>query len=162
MLDTLEPPQTIPSQPLTSPQESQEPPIAANPPTPPRKANGQLTQELAKALQLRAAKSRHLNRLAKPLAGQIGKPSQLPQPKPLPPANPIPDKWIADRIAGLRAQIERMERKMSECDDPRDMERLATAYARVADVEQRLSGRPSPGSLRPTAAKGGSARLELE
>jgi hypothetical protein len=47
----------------------------------------------------------------------------------------------------------RLDGLMSTATDPRDLDRLAAAWSKLAEQERILDGRPLPGSRRPTDTK---------
>lgn len=55
-----------------------------------------------------------------------------------------------ERLARVRKQLNKLDRMIEEEEDPQKLDRLASAQSRLAKQEQELSGRPLPGSLRPT------------
>jgi hypothetical protein len=86
-----------------------------------------------------------------------------------------PDRWIADKLAEVRARIDSVSTALADtltpreackqCGqvplaDPLDVERLSRALAALADWERRLAGRPDPGSFRPEAPRTRKSRVE--
>lgn len=57
------------------------------------------------------------------------------------------------RLARVRLQLDRLDKMMMEVNDPQKLDRIASAVARLAEQERQLSGRPLPGTLRPTGKK---------
>jgi hypothetical protein len=54
----------------------------------------------------------------------------------------------------LAAQtMDELQKQQPEKPDAQRLDRLASATARLSEVERQLAGRPMPGSLRPRAAK---------
>lgn len=105
-------------------------------------ARTQFTRENARAMALRAQevlKAKKAKRLAL---------LNAPEPEPLP-----ADKYVEQRIARTRAQIEKLDTRLATCRDPKAIKFLADAIAKLAELERVLSGRPLPGQLRPSGPK---------
>lgn len=62
------------------------------------------------------------------------------------------DGYNIHRIASVRAQIERLDGLMLKTTDAHKLDRLASALAKLSELERVLDGRPLPGSHRPTKA----------
>lgn len=65
------------------------------------------------------------------------------------------DGYVMDRLERVRKQIDQLDSMIqaacSESDiDSAMIDKLTSALSRLSDIEQKLAGRPSPGSLRPT------------
>ena len=65
-----------------------------------------------------------------------------------------PDDFVDRRLVRVRRQLQRLDRQLddaleAEPLDGRLLNDLAAAQSRLADQEQRLAGRPLPGSRRP-------------
>jgi len=81
--------------------------------------------------------------------------SVVPMPEPLK-AGSKPEKvndFTEGRIACVRAQLGRIDRMLLTETDPQRLDRLASANAKLSDLERVMSGRPLPGQLRPRASK---------
>jgi hypothetical protein len=82
-------------------------------------------------------------------------------PKPTPPepqslsaiVPPIADDYTARRIAVTRKQIRMMDDQLSTCSEPKDFKAICDALARLHEIERQLSGRPLPGTLKPSAPR---------
>lgn len=61
--------------------------------------------------------------------------------------------YVEDRLARVRVQLDRLDKMALEEIDPAKLDRLASAQARLAQQEQFLANRPSPGQLKPTLTK---------
>jgi hypothetical protein len=61
------------------------------------------------------------------------------------------DPFTTDQRDTVRAQMKRLNGLMKEEADPQKLDRLASAYAKLAEQERILDGRPLPGSHRPSA-----------
>jgi hypothetical protein len=79
-----------------------------------------------------------------------------PQPSQQPASPPVleaireaSNPWNGSQLACTRAQVERIQRKLSEADEPLDCERLARSLAQLHELVRVLEGRPLPGSRRP-------------
>lgn len=66
----------------------------------------------------------------------------------------ITSPFQKQRLSRVRAQLNRLDRMMMEETDPSKLDRIASAQARLSEQERLLAGRPSPGSLRPSAKAG--------
>lgn len=65
-----------------------------------------------------------------------------------------PDEtYRLNSLARTREQIEKLESKLDECDEPRDLKAIADAIARLRDVEQTLAKRPKPAAYRTAPEK---------
>lgn len=74
---------------------------------------------------------------------------------------PINPAQVAEPVAGTDYQDKRLNRvrkQLGKLDtlfrdeiDPQKLDRLASAMARLSEIERQLAGRPMPGSLRPTS-----------
>lgn len=61
-------------------------------------------------------------------------------------------RYVNERVKRVRKQLEKLETWMIEEVDAQKLDRVASAYARLSEVERQLSGRPMPGSLKPSSA----------
>jgi hypothetical protein len=59
------------------------------------------------------------------------------------------DEFIQRRLLRVRAQLERLDDLLADEDDSKTIKELSEALSRLQDQEQKLSGRPGPGTLRP-------------
>lgn len=92
----------------------------------------------------------------------LNPPSQLPSPAlvALVTALSPDDAYRLSRLACVRAHLDRLDKMLQTEKDPRDLDRLASATARLSEQERLLAGRPLPGAHRPDlqqVAKGKSA-----
>jgi hypothetical protein len=71
---------------------------------------------------------------------------------PPPIAEPI-TPFAREQRDAIRRQLTRLDGLMSDTTDPRDLDRLAAAWAKLAEQERILDGRPLPGSRRPVEVK---------
>ena len=63
------------------------------------------------------------------------------------------EKHRLRRVARTREHIERLDRMLARCNEPKDLKAIADALAKMEEVERVLSNRPLPGSRRPKAEK---------
>ena len=82
--------------------------------------------------------------------------------RPLNPANEIPEKDLfrLERLARVRAQLNRLDKLLNETTVPAELDKLASATARLAEQERQLAGRPMPGAYRPGLPKRGRESKE--
>lgn len=81
-----------------------------------------------------------------------------PPPPPPPPSPPLPtvplplptDPYARSQALEYRTQIARLVKLLSQCKDPTGCNKLAGAIDRLARHEAALSGRPGPGTFRPS------------
>src|ERR1700692_774653 len=66
-------------------------------------------------------------------------------------AETLPDGYLKDQRDAVRARMKRYETLMDAETDPSALDRLTSAWSRLAEQERILDGRPLPGSRRPTA-----------
>ncbi len=65
-------------------------------------------------------------------------------------ADAEPANYISERLARARKQVDMLS-DMLECEeDPQKLDRLASALARLSEIERQLANRPLPGSLKPS------------
>lgn len=64
-----------------------------------------------------------------------------------------PERYTARRLGRVRRQLDRIDRMMTEENDPARLDRLASAQARLSVQEFALAGRPMPGMLRPSSGR---------
>lgn len=62
-----------------------------------------------------------------------------------------PDAYVLVQLARVRALLDSIDAQLAMATDPLDRERLARAGATLSERERVLSGRPTPGQLRPRA-----------
>jgi len=69
--------------------------------------------------------------------------------------NPLPASYefAAKTLKRVRKQLVKLFEFMEAESDPQKIDRLASALARLAELERQLSGRPLPGSLKPRQEK---------
>lgn len=60
-----------------------------------------------------------------------------------------PERYVAERLNRVRAQIDRLSTLLDYEKDPRNLDRLAAAIERLHKAEFALAGRPMPGQRRP-------------
>jgi DNA repair exonuclease SbcCD ATPase subunit len=68
------------------------------------------------------------------------------------------DDFTERRVNRIRKQLETLDGRLDELSSAPDIDaaaidRVASAISRLSELERQLSGRPLPGSLRPTAAR---------
>ena len=68
-------------------------------------------------------------------------------------AHPVPlprdDSYVERRLARVREQLLRLDGFLDSEDDPGKIDRLASAIARLSEIERVLAGRPTPGQRKP-------------
>ena len=57
--------------------------------------------------------------------------------------------YVASRLMRVREQLARVDEMILKEKDPRSLDRLASAQARLSEQERILDGRPLPGAFRP-------------
>jgi hypothetical protein len=67
------------------------------------------------------------------------------------PGQGVENSYASQQVVILREQLARLHDQLRACDEPADILRLATAVAKLGEYEAQLAGRPSPGSMRPSA-----------
>lgn len=67
-----------------------------------------------------------------------------------------------ETLVRVRKQMDRVFDALSGENDPMKLDRLASALARLADMEQKLAMRPSPGSFKPVAPRKSSHTAPVE
>jgi hypothetical protein len=72
--------------------------------------------------------------------------------------NPTLDAFVSQTLLRVRKQMHRLDRMISDELDPAKLDRLAAAFGRLSEIEQRLADRPLPGSKRPTPEKSSPGR----
>lgn len=83
------------------------------------------------------------------------------------PSGPLalhPDPVAAELLAQTRAHLEHVRRLIPRTIAPDQLDRLASAWSKLAEVERKLAGRPDPGRLapKPPARRPAAAPLILE
>lgn len=63
------------------------------------------------------------------------------------------DTFRLTQLAITRAQIKNVNKLIGDEQDAVKLDRLASALSRLLEAERQLSGRPLPGSLRPTQSR---------
>ena len=61
----------------------------------------------------------------------------------------VADDYIAAKLVRVRKQLARLDDLLDEESDPQKIDRLASAIARLSEIERILRGSPLPGSRRP-------------
>ncbi len=107
-----------------------------------------INQDNARELASKSHVARRNNQLA----------ASLPAPD-LQEVKQIADDYTARRIAVTRKQIRQMDSQLESCVEPRDFKAICDALARLHEIERQLSGRPLPGTLKPSQPKRTSASL---
>jgi len=59
------------------------------------------------------------------------------------------DNYTVQKLVRVRVQLARLDDLLDSEDDPAKLDRLASAIARLSELERQLAGRPLPGSYRP-------------
>lgn len=70
----------------------------------------------------------------------------------LSPPQPVPEpmeSYAAGKLNRVREQLRRLDDLLDTETDPQKLDRLASAIARLSEIERQFSNRPMPGSLRP-------------
>jgi hypothetical protein len=75
-----------------------------------------------------------------------------------PPISPPTDEFIQRRLARVREQLVRLDGMLSEATDSKVIKELSEALSRLQDQEQKLAGRPGPGTLKPKSPDGPSSK----
>ena len=102
-----------------------------------------ITRETARTMAAKSAEARRLRPLkAVPPGFKI---VRADYPVPL----PRDDSYVERRLARVRDQLQRLDGFLGEEEDPQKIDRLASAIARMSELERQLAGRPLPGSRRP-------------
>ena len=95
-----------------------------------------------RAHQARAAKKLALAQAAQTQVVRVLETANYPQ-KPA-------DPYIGARLKRVRLQIHKLEDMLEVELEPTKIDKLASAIARLSEIERNLANRPAPGSLRPT------------
>ena len=78
-------------------------------------------------------------------------------PEPMPTIGPkldlTIDHYLAKRLTRTRKQIDALCSLIDNETDPQKLDRLASALARLSEIERQLANRPLPGSFKPTAIR---------
>lgn len=67
--------------------------------------------------------------------------------------SPVDQQYIAQRLVCVRTQIERLNQRLEQEQDPVKLEKLINGIYKLTELERVLSGRPLPGQLKPTAPR---------
>ena len=59
------------------------------------------------------------------------------------------DDYLAMKLVRVRKQLARLDDLLDQEDDPQKIDRLASAIARLSEIERILRGAPLPGSRKP-------------
>lgn len=71
-----------------------------------------------------------------------------------PKAKPLPHEIFTSRqLSRVRKQIDLLNDKLESAESAQDIDRLASAIARLSERERQLANRPLPGSYKPIAAR---------
>jgi hypothetical protein len=65
-------------------------------------------------------------------------------------------EYLEQRIKNTRLTIERLEKLLMRAKNTQDLDKLASALSKLADLERVLDGRPLPGTRRPKADRASS------
>jgi hypothetical protein len=65
----------------------------------------------------------------------------------------LDEDYVGQRLARVRAQLDRVDQMMMKEPVAQKLDRLASAQARLSEQERKLDGRPLPGSLKPKPQK---------
>lgn len=71
-----------------------------------------------------------------------------------------PDEYSARTLTRVRQQMDLLADMMLKETDPARIDRLAAAFAKLAEVERQHAGRPMPGSLRPSNRPAAGGMIE--
>ena len=114
------------------------------------------TKETGKAFAAKGAARRweiHRQAIAAGLpAAEVKKQKPEPEPTIIPPLPDDADKFPSCRLARVRRHLGRLDNLLDHETDPQKIDRLASASARLSEIERILAGRPLPGSHRPKSA----------
>lgn len=69
------------------------------------------------------------------------------------PANAPDDDYLAERLTRVRKQIAMLDVMIEGAKEPAEIDRLASATARLSELERLYANRPLPGSHRPSAER---------
>ena len=69
------------------------------------------------------------------------------------PDNAKLDGYLSKRLMRVRKQVDKLDGMIEEETDPQKLDRLASALARLSEIERQLANRPLPGSFKPTAIR---------
>lgn len=67
------------------------------------------------------------------------------------PANAPDDSYLSERLGTVRKQIAGLDAMIEGAADAQTIDRIASAIARLSELERLYAGRPLPGSRRPSA-----------
>lgn len=67
------------------------------------------------------------------------------------PANAPEDDYLSERLGTVRKQIAGLDAMIEGAADAQTIDRIASAIARLSELERLYAGRPLPGSRRPSA-----------
>ena len=71
------------------------------------------------------------------------------------PLEPPLDPYVATKLSRVRCQLARLHDMLDDETDPQKLDRLASAIARLSELERQLANRPLPGSIRRAVQKVG-------
>lgn len=100
--------------------------------------------------KLLAKKSWDARRAKKQAAQEIEQASNQPS-KPLQKAS---DDYTASRLVRVRKQLNMLDKMLEEESSAQAIDKLASAIAKLSELERTLAGRPLPGSFRPVQSRG--------
>ena len=72
-----------------------------------------------------------------------------------------PDDFTERRLTRIRQQIERIDAMLADSNDSKEIKELSDSLTRLAEQERQLAGRPSVGTLKPTAPNKTTSRREM-
>jgi hypothetical protein len=100
-----------------------------------------ITPENARAMSFKANEAKRLKREA-----ELADPSLVPPPK----VQPIePESFLKTQRDMLRTRMSRVSDMIAKEKDASKLDRLCSAYAKLAEEERKADGRPLPGAFRP-------------
>lgn len=103
--------------------------------------------ENAKEMQKRAIEARKRNRdtlIAKATKAQeLQNATQLPA---------KPDTYTDKMLRRVRKEIDRIVERLGTEDDPNKLDRIASAWSKLAEIERQYADRPLPGTKKPAEA----------
>lgn len=108
-----------------------------------------ITSDNARELQQKAVASRKLRQEQKQAEAFAALTAAMAQQLP---------EYVAARLARVRLQLDRLDQMLMDESDPQKLDRLASAQSRLSEQERQLSGRPMPGSLKPSNARSSRSR----
>jgi hypothetical protein len=114
-----------------------------------------ITPENAREMSLKANEAKRLKREA-----QLADPSYVPPPKVKPIEPDEPESFLKTQRDMLRTRMSRVSDMIAKEKDPAKLDRLCSAYSKLAEEERKADGRPLPGAFRPVERRAKSSSIE--